>query len=172
MPLAIAFLLYVSLRRGEITALRFEDCFERHLLLVQAFSHGSGQIENLKDAKGWRKVVMVPQAKEIVEFVRSERERLGLPIDGSIFCVDDRHQSFYSSLGKTISKYCDELHIPKRSLHSTRRTCASIMRKGNVSDTTIQGELGHNDLRTTQQSYLYDMSSEDDLYNSIAKAME
>ena len=59
--------------------------------------------------------------------VRAERKRLELPEDGDIFVIDGRYQSFYSALGKMINNYCDELRIPRRSLHSTRRTCASMM---------------------------------------------
>ena len=171
-PLAIAFLLSVSLRRGEVTALRFEDLNGRNLTLSRAFSHGAGEIvERLKDAEGWRNVYVVPSALEIIEFVRSERKRLGLPENGDIFVIDGRYQSFYSALGKMINNYCDELCIPRRSLHSTRRTCASMMHASNISDLTIQAQLGHKDLRTTQNSYCYDLSRDDERYELISQAM-
>ncbi len=82
-----------------------------------------------------------------------------------------RDQSFYSALGKMINNYCDELCILRRSLHSTRRTCASIMHASNISDLTIQAQLGHKDLRTTQNSYCYDLSRDDERYELISKAM-
>ena len=171
-PLAIAFLLSVSLRRGEVTALRFEDLNGRNLTLSRAFSHGAGEIvERLKDAEGWRNVYVVPSALEIIELVRVERKRLGLPENGDIFVIDGRYQSFYSALGKMINNYCDELCIPRRSLHSTRRTCASMMHASNISDLTIQAQLGHKDLRTTQNSYCYDLSRDDERYELISQAM-
>lgn len=171
-PLAIAFLLSVSLRRGEVTALRFEDLNGRNLTLSRAFSHGAGAIvERLKDAEGWREVYVVPSALEIIDLVRAERKRLELPEDGDIFVIDGRYQSFYSALGKMINNYCDELCIPRRSLHSTRRTCASMMHASNISDLTIQAQLGHKDLRTTQNSYCYDLSRDDERYELISQAM-
>ena len=171
-PLAIAFLLSVSLRRGEVTALRFEDLNGRNLTLSRAFSHGAGEIvERLKDAEGWRNVYVVPSALEIIELVRAERKRLGLLENGDIFVIDGRYQSFYSALGKMINNYCDELCIPRRSLHSTRRTCASMMHASNISDLTIQAQLGHKDLRTTQNSYCYDLSRDDERYELISQAM-
>ena len=170
-PLAIAFLLSVSLRRGEVTALRFEDLNGRNLTLSRAFSHGAGEIvERLKDAEGWREVYVVPSALEIIDLVRAERKRLELPEDGDIFVIDGRYQSFYSALGKMINNYCDELCIPRRSLHSTRRTCASMMHASNISDLTIQAQLGHKDLRTTQNSYCYDLSRDDERYELISQA--
>lgn len=169
-PLAIAFLLSVSLRRGEVTALRFEDLNGRNLTLSKAFSHGTGEIGKLKDADGWRKVYVVPSALEIIDLVRDERKRLELPEDGDIFVIDGRYQSFYSALGKMINNYCDELCIPRRSLHSTRRTCASMMHASNVSDVTIQRQLGHKDLRTTQEHYLFDLSKDDERYDLISQA--
>lgn len=171
-PLAIAFLLSVSLRRGEVTALRFGDLNGRNLTLSRAFSHGAGEIvERLKDAEGWREVYVVPSALEIIDLVRDERKRLGLPENGDIFVIDGRYQSFYSALGKMINNYCDELCIPRRSLHSTRRTCASMMHASNISDLTIQAQLGHKDLRTTQNSYCYDLSRDDERYELISQAM-
>ena len=171
-PLAIAFLLSVSLRRGEVTALRFEDLNGRNLTLSRAFSHGAGEIvERLKDAEGWRQVYVVPSALEIIDLIRDERKRLGLPENGDIFVIDGRYQSFYSALGKMINNYCDELCIPRRSLHSTRRTCASMMHASNISDLTIQAQLGHKDLRTTQNSYCYDLSRDDERYELISQAM-
>ncbi len=170
-PLAIAFLLSVSLRRGEVTALRFEDLNGRNLTLSRAFSHGAGEIvERLKDAEGWREVYVVPSALEIIDLVRAERKRLELPEDGDIFVIDGRYQSFYSALGKMINNYGDELCIPRRSLHSTRRTCASMMHASNISDLTIQAQLGHKDLRTTQNSYCYDLSRDDERYELISRA--
>ena len=103
--------------------------------------------------------------------VRAERKRLELPEDGDIFVIDGRYQSFYSALGKMINNYCDELCIPRRSLHSTRRTCASMMHASNISDLTIQAQLGHKDLRTTQNSYCYDLSRDDERYELISQAM-
>ena len=47
-----------------------------------------------------------------------------------------------------------------------------MMHDAGISDLVIQGQLGHEELRTTQQSYCYDISSEDDRYNSIANAMK
>ena len=171
-PLAIAFLLSVSLRRGEVTALKFEDLHGRKLTLARAFSHGADKIEErLKDADGWREVFVTPSALDIIEQVRSERLRLGMPVDGYIFVVNERHQSFYSSLGKMINNYCDELNIPRRNLHSTRRTCASMMHAANVSDLTIQAQLGHKDLRTTQNSYCYDLTKENERYELISQAL-
>ena len=38
-PLAIAFLLYVGLRRGEITALRFDDIVGKQIILHDSYSH-------------------------------------------------------------------------------------------------------------------------------------
>ena len=82
-----------------------------------------------------------------------------------------RDQSFYSALGKMINNYYDELCILRRSLHSTRRICASMIHASNISDLTIQAQLGHKDLRTTQNSYCYDLSRDDERYELISQAM-
>ena len=137
--LAIAFLLYVPLRRGELVALRFDDLDGNRLVLTDSYSHGTKSLTGrLKDIEGWRTVDVVPPALEIIEKIRQERIRLGLPTDGCIFTVNEKYGSLYSALGKTINKYCDELGIPRRSLHKTRKTCASKMHADGVNDLIIQ----------------------------------
>ena len=46
-----------------------------------------------------------------------------------------------------------------------------MMHASNISDLTIQAQLGHKDLRTTQNSYCYDLSRDDERYKLILKAM-
>ena len=113
----------------------------------------------------------VPQALEIIEMIRKDRIKEGLPVDGFIFTVDERFDSLYSALGKMINKYCEELGIPVRSLHKTRKTCASMMHAQGVDDLIIQEQLGHKDIQTTYNCYCYDMSSEEARYAAITKAM-
>lgn len=161
--LAIAFLLYVPLRRGELVALRFDDLDGNRLILTDSYSHDMKCLKGrLKDIEGWRAMDVVPPALEIIERIRQERIRLGMPTDGCIFTVNEKYGSLYSALGKSINKYCDEIGIPRRSLHKTRKTCASKMHADGVNDLIIQAQLGHKDLRTTFNSYCYDVMLESD----------
>lgn len=171
-PLAIAFLLYTGLRRGEVTALRFEDMYDKQLILSDSYSHDMKCLKGkLKDGAGWRNVYIVPAALKIIELVRTERERLGLPTDGFIFSVNEKLDSFYSSIGKAINNFCDELGIRRRSIHKTRKTVASMMHANGVDDLIIQKQLGHKDLRTTQQCYCYDLTTDEERYSQIAKSL-
>lgn len=171
-PLAIAFLLYVGLRRGEITPLKFSDIDGKQIILSDSYSHDMNTTKGrLKDGKGWRNVYVVPPALEIIEKVRQERERLGYPTDGYIFCVDDKLDSFYSSIGKMINKYCKELGIPQRGIHKTRKTVASMMHASGIDDLIIQKQLGHKDVTTTQRCYCYDLSTDDERYEKISQSL-
>jgi integrase len=170
--LAIAFLLYVPLRRGELVALRFDVLDGNRLVLIDSYSHGTKSLTGrLKDIEGWRTVDVVPPALEIIEKIRQERIRLGLPTDGCIFTVNEKYGSLYSALGKTINNYCDELGIPRRSLHKTRKTCASKMHADGVNDLIIQAQLGHKDLRTTYNSYCYDVTTDAERYRAISASL-
>ena len=170
--LAIAFLLYVPLRRGELVALRFDDLDGNRLILTDSYSHGTKSLTGrLKDIEGWRAVDVVPPALEIIERIRQERIRLGMPTDGCIFTVNEKYGSLYSALGKSINKYCDEIGIPRRSLHKTRKTCASKMHADGVNDLIIQAQLGHKDLRTTFNSYCYDVTTDAERYRAISASL-
>lgn len=170
--LAIAFLLYVPLRRGELVALRFDDLDGNRLILTDSYSHDMKCLKGrLKDIEGWRTMDVVPPALEIIERIRQERIRLGMPTDGCIFTVNEKYGSLYSALGKSINKYCDELGIPRRSLHKTRKTCASKMHADGVNDLIIQAQLGHKDLRTTFNSYCYDVTTDAERYRAISASL-
>ena len=170
--LAIAFLLYVPLRRGELVALKFDDLDGNRLYLTDSYSHDMKCLKGrLKDIEGWRTVDVVPPALEIIEKIRQERIRLGMPTDGCIFTVNEKYSSLYSALGKSINKYCDELGIPRRSLHKTRKTCASKMHADGVNDFIIQAQLGHKDLRTTFNSYCYDVTTDAERYRAISASL-
>ena len=170
--LAIAFLLYVPLRRGELVALRFDDLDGNRLILTDSYSHDMKCLKGrLKDIEGWRAMDVVPPALEIIERIRQERIRLGMPTDGCIFTVNEKYGSLYSALGKTINNYCDELGIPRRSLHKTRKTCASKMHADGVNDLIIQAQLGHKDLRTTFNSYCYDVTTDAERYRAISASL-
>ena len=170
--LAIAFLLYVPLRRGELVALRFDDLDGNRLYLTDSYSHDMKCLKGrLKDIEGWRTVDVVPPALEIIEKIRQERIRLGMPTDGCIFTVNEKYGSLYSALGKSINNYCDEIGIPRRSLHKTRKTCASKMHADGVNDLIIQAQLGHKDLRTTFNSYCYDVTTDAERYRAISASL-
>ena len=170
--LAIAFLLYVPLRRGELVALRFDDLDGKRLYLTDSYSHDMKCLKGrLKDIEGGRTVDVVPPALEIIERIRQERIRLGMPTDGCIFTVNEKYGSLYSALGKSINKYCDEIGIPRRSLHKTRKTCASKMHADGVNDLIIQAQLGHKDLRTTFNSYCYDVTTDAERYRAISASL-
>ena len=170
--LAIAFLLYVPLRRGELVALRFDDLDGNRLYLTDSYSHDMKCLKGrLKDIEGWRTVDVVPPALDIIEKIRQERIRLGMPTDGCIFTVNEKYGSLYSALGKSINKYCDEIGIPRRSLHKTRKTCASKMHADGVNDLIIQAQLGHKDLRTTFNSYCYDVTTDAERYRAISASL-
>ena len=170
--LAIAFLLYVPLRRGELVALRFDDLDGNRLILTDSYRHDMKCLKGrLKDIEGWRAMDVVPPALEIIERIRQERIRLGMPTDGCIFTVNEKYGSLYSALGKSINKYCDEIGIPRRSLHKTRKTCASKMHADGVNDLIIQAQLGHKDLRTTFNSYCYDVTTDAERYRAISASL-
>ena len=171
-PLAIVFLFYVSLRRGELVAIKFDDIEGNQLILKDSYSHDMNKLKGrLKDGEGWRVVTLPEPALGIIEKVRSERERLDMSTDGYIFTVDEKFESLYCSLDRFIKKYCVELGIPKRSIHKTRKTCASMMHAAGIDDLTIQQQLGHKDIQTTYKSYCYDTTTDIEKYAAISRAM-
>ena len=68
---------------------------------------------------------------------------------------------------KTIRRICREVNIPERSLHQLRKTFASNLLAQNYPDKFTQKLLGHNDIRTTQKAYNYDIFGTEDKAQAI-----
>ena len=54
---------------------------------------------------------------------------------------------------------------------TARKTCASKMHADGVNDLIIQAQLGHKDLRTTFNSYCYDVTTDAKRYRAISASL-
>jgi integrase len=73
----------------------------------------------------------------------------------------------------SVSEYLRQIAMKKQPKElPSEEMIQSLMRLRNViSDVTIQRQLGHKDLRTTQEHYLFDLSRDDERYELISQAM-
>lgn len=68
-------------------------------------------------------------------------------------------------------RICDHLHIPRRSIHKTRKTYASDLLNANVDPDFVRTQMGHRELQTTLNSYVYSTTASEDLLKQLEDAL-
>ena len=58
-----------------------------------------------------------------------------------------------SGIRKRLVRVCEKTGVPYRSPHKIRKTVASILLDAGVDGRFVKDNLGHTDLKTTEQSY-------------------
>jgi integrase len=60
-----------------------------------------------------------------------------------------------NALNRRLTRVCNELGIPKRSMHKVRKTYATSLIDGHVDEATITQLMGHKDISTTMKYYYW-----------------
>lgn len=140
---------YSGMRMGELLALTLNDFdFEKNTISINkslAVIDGEPTAKNTKTAKSNRVIAMpVP----IMDIVRDYVSQL-------YDYVPERRlfQSSKTSLHRDMKKYCDISKIRKIKVHELRHSHASHLIELGVSPLTISERLGHEDIKTTLNTY-------------------
>ena len=73
--------------------------------------------------------------------------------------------------GNAIVRICEKLGIPKRSMHKARKTYATKLLDGNVSERLIILQMGHTDIDCTKNFYYFNNKEEEEAREEIEKAL-
>ena len=157
-------------RIGECVALLVEDInLEEHYILIrrtetQADNTGK-QMETVREGAktqaGIRRVAIPDNALEWLREIKEIAEKTG---GGYLFKQEPgRFKKRYvgnrvraSQVRRHLKKICAELNIPYRPPHKFRKTYASILKAADVDDTTIIDQIGHTDIKITENVYIKD----------------
>ena len=166
-PLAVLFQFVTGLRIGEVCVVRYEDIEGDVLNVCRMIRRDSKEIVNhTKGGSSNRKVVLVSEAKQIIEKCRERQQELGVEDDGYLFSINGEPCSYYA-ISDLYRKYCDKLGIVKKSSHKARKSFISTLLDGNVNLNTVKEMAGHADETTTLANYYFDRN-----YNKTKEAME
>lgn len=162
--LGVLLTIETGLRIGELATLKREDVDKNVLHIVRSEHKADfdGNFRYYIDApkkNKCRDVILSTEAQQIIERILSLHESEWLfpsPIKGYEW---NRSYNF----DKTIRRICRELDIKERSMHKIRKTYSSfLLGQENVSDKLVQLQLGHSDIKTTHNSYYYDIYDDTD----------
>lgn len=168
--LAIPLFVFTGLRLGECLALSFSDCNKDehtiyvHLMLAsvdERLPDGTWQkreykiVDFLKGNGDPRTVIVADQGFEIIDMIK-EIHRKNKRITDILFPnISENNVRF------KLYRMCKTLGINVRSPHKIRKTYVSTLLNNGVDADFVRTQVGHKDLQTTLNSYVYSTSTSD-----------
>lgn len=144
-------LFFSGMREGELLALSLNDCdFEKNTIFIsRSFARIKGEeiIKETKTPKSKRTIAMPDRIMGLIKeysthiYGYKPTERLFL------------HNK--STLHRIMQKYCDISGIRKIKVHELRHSHASHLIELGVSPLTLSERLGHEDIKTTLNTYAH-----------------
>ena len=149
-----------GMRIGELVSLKCDDILIDTMQIrvtrtETRYTQRGGKVTKVKEkpktAAGVRLVSVPETERELLETIRCQAER-----QPWVFCrMDGTHWKRINASGirKRLVRVCEKTGVPYRSPHKIRKTVASILLDAGVDGRFVKDNLGHTDLRTTEQSY-------------------
>jgi integrase len=147
---AVLLAVLTGLRKGEIEALRWEDCGGASLTVDE--SSRRGRLGTPKSVKSRRTVTLGPRAQALVS---EWRAHVG-PSDPRAFMFATRNgkpKDLSHVIDSRIKPVSKRLGIPEFSWHALRRSYTSWGRQAGIAAETMRDQLGHSSVLITQDIY-------------------
>lgn len=178
--------LFMGLRKGEISGLKFGDFdtenrtvrISRQVTADPIVLKGSSRIvkyqlvEKAPKTENSNRMLRVPGVimAEVLERKRQydlKREQLGAKyIDRDyISCTSNGQPHSASSLNKALSKLCSRNGLPHLTVHSLRHMYATILTEQGVPLVKVSALLGHSSIHTTFEYYCEVMDEQERIIN-------
>jgi len=170
-PLAVMFQFQTGVRIGELCAVRYEDIEGNEIYINRMYRFKTEElVDYTKGHHDGRYVPLTAEARRIIDTARTYQKEHGLCDNGYIFSVDEEPLSYYS-VRKLYEKYCRKIGTYAKSSHKSRMTYISALIDGGVNINAIREMVGHEDERTTYNSYCYDRKTKSERIALIEQAL-
>ena len=170
----IVLALRTGLRVGELCTLKAEDIHPGYIDInkteiryrVDAGHYTREVRANAKTDAGNRQVIIDSEAERIIEKIKQ------LNPNGEYLFEIDGKRCIGSSFTKKLERACDTIGIKPRSMHKCRKTYATNLINANVPESFIIAQMGHIDISTTKNYYLYDNTSKAEAVQYLTAALD
>lgn len=184
-PLALIFIFYTGVRLGEVVAFKDTD-IEGSFIWVnrmerKQFSCDDGLayhqqenrdlVEHAKTEAGNRKIYLTTEARKVLVTALFSARKKGFEQDFFLF-MNGTERVTSDCVRYRLRKYCKKLNIPFRSPHKIRKTYISKLIDSGVNINTIRELVGHEDERTTYNSYCFDRHSKEEINQQLENALQ
>lgn len=165
-----------GVRVGELSTLKFEDISDNgRTLHVQRTEVSYKDVEKNvrvcearefpKTEAGDRYIILPEVALETIKAIRN------LNPNGEYMFMEMGKRIRANAFNRRLSRVCDDLRIPHRTMHKIRKTYSTTLYDNGVDESLITVQMGHKDSTTTRKYYYFSNRDSDTKFNQINKAL-
>jgi integrase len=177
-PLGILLCFQLGLRVGELSALQWKDIdYDEKTIHIcryeedeTEFTEDFTNVKNyhyvirendLKGTFGERYVRLTEDAIYFLSLLKAYYDDNKINTPWLFWSAKENDKCHDRAFDLRIRKYCKQSGITEKSMHKIRATfCSNLARAGMPWD-EIARQMGHNDIRTTQNNYAYNLESDE-----------
>ena len=162
-----------GLRVGELCSLRMDDISDHCLRINKTETrHRTGDKsytrevkDNAKTEAGNRYVLIDDESMELIEKIR------WLNPKGEYLFEINGKRCIGQSFTRKLERACNTIGIKPRSMHKCRKTYITNLINANVPESLIIAQVGHTDIRTSRQFYLYNNKAKAEALKTLSDAI-
>lgn len=174
--LGLLLVFQTGVRVGELSALKFEDVAQNgrtlHVQRTEISYKDEEKNERIcevreypKTEAGDRYLIIPEMTLEIIEAIRA------LNPHGEYMFMESGKRIRANAFNRRLDRVCDDLRIPRRSMHKIRKTYSTTLLDNDVDDSIVAEQMGHKDIATTRKSYYFCNKDSSAKYEQISKAL-
>ena len=184
--LAIILDFEIGIRKGEMLALRESDIdYTKNIIHISRQFVGDDVMDDIdninrvgykvanytKSDNGNRTIPLTPKALILLRRIEEINEKHHQPYKDYLF-IRDGYIIPPNAIDTQLRRGCDYLGIKVRTMHKIRKTYASTLYKRGIDVLTISKLLGHADIKTTFENYIFELEDEDKIFNDVVNALQ
>ncbi len=162
-----------GLRVGELCSLKTEDVMDHCLRIcktetrhrVREGEYTREVKDNAKTDAGNRYVLVDDEGMRLISEIRK------LNPDGEYLFEINGKRCIGQSFTRKLIRACNTLGIKPRSMHKCRKTYITRLIGENVSEALIIAQVGHKDIKTSKQYYLFYNKAREEALREISGAI-
>lgn len=153
--IGIALMFVTGIRVGELVTLKHSDftdfCFQIKRTQTRYKNENNKYVCDVSDLPktpaGYR-TVFIPKSQSWI----ADKIKIINPFEEFIFSENGKRLTT-EHIRNRLYRICDVVGVPRKSPHKIRKTYGSILLDNGVDNKTIEGQMGHTDITTTERFY-------------------
>lgn len=162
-----------GLRVGELCSLKKSDVTDHCLSInktetrhrVKGGEYTREVKDNAKTEAGNRYVLIDDVAMDLIDKIKRQNQQ-----SEYLFAINGK-RCIGQSFTRKLERACETLGIKPRSMHKCRKTYITNLINANVPESLIIDQVGHTDIKTSKQYYLFNNKARNEALKVISDAM-
>lgn len=162
-----------GLRVGELCSLMWEDVSDHCLRICKTETRHrvrKGEYtreikNNAKTDAGNRYVLIDDEAVEVLKEIKKRNP------NGKYLFEINGTRCIGQSFTRKLERACNTLKITPRSMHKCRKTYITTLINANVPESLIIEQVGHTDIKTSKQYYLFNNKAKQEALKTLSEAI-